>query len=145
MKRNLVVAFLVLTMALVTTQTVFAARIYNFLNVKVYVTGLVGVVKNNQILLATDQRSDSLSWGSDRVTVDFAAFGVNVKPYGSGETLCSIYTFPHHEIQGGNYMTIGNAGGNVVCTICDSNHKIIQQRINTPKDTKFIGTSRYGC
>lgn len=151
MKRSFILAVLVFAIAALTTESAYAARIYNFLPLKIYVTGLVGIIKSDQILMApgnknTGLRSDSLSWSSaDGVRVDPAADGYKSVSYSYGNTpLCRVVTFPHRQMQGGNYMTIGYRGKDIVCTICDSNHKVLDQKI-TPSYYTWTDASRTGC
>jgi len=95
-------------------QPALAARIYNFLPIHVKVIGHVGYSAD----VAPGQRSDSLAWP--------AALAVTVHASATGVTpLCSVGFKGHAEIQGGNYMTIGHRNNEIVCTICDSNHKAI--------------------
>jgi hypothetical protein len=95
--------------SMLAAQPALAARIYNFLPIHVKVLGVVGYAAN----VAPGQRSDSLAWP--------AALAVTVHASGPAP-LCSVGFKGHAEIQGGNYMTIGHHGNEIICTVCDSNH-----------------------
>ncbi len=142
MNRLATAACLVLAMVLVTTQSAFAARIYNFLPNKVWVTGLLGGIAIHQIELAPGQRSDSIGWSSANVArVDLVT---NISFRTTDKALCSNNFGIHAEIQGGNYMTIGHIGNEIVCTVCGSEHNAMN--VSRERTTMgWQGSSRTGC
>lgn len=141
MKRTSLAVALAFAAALLTTQSAFAARIYNFLPTKVWVTGQMGALNLHQVTLAAGERSDSLGWSTANVArvdlVTSAAYSSNNRP------LCMLNFGVHADIQGGNYMTIGVRGGDIVCTLCGSEHNVMQTDV--VRNTYGWKPSRTGC
>lgn len=133
MKRTFLAVGLALVACLMTMQSAYAARIYNFTPHKVWATGQLGALNIHQVTIDPGQRSDSLSWGTANVArIDL----ITTQAYSSNNTpLCSLNFGVHAEIQGGNYMTVGVSGGHIVCTLCGSEHNVVQ---------RSTGPNRYG-
>ncbi len=143
MKRFSVIASLVLAITLMATQSAFAARVYNFLPNKVHVTGMLGGLGIHQITLDPGgARSDSLGWGSANIVrvdgVSNIAFRTTDKP------LCQLNFGVHADMQGGNYMTIGHNGSDIVCTMCGSEHNVMTRNVERT-NYNWQGSSRTGC
>jgi len=142
MKRFSLVAFLVLAIALVTTQSAFAARVYNFLPNKMHVLGMLGGFGTNQITLDPGQRSDSLGWGSATVVRVYPVSQLEVRT--TDKPLCALNFGVHADMQGGNYMTIGHRGSDIVCTLCGSEHNVMHQNVERT-NFGWQGQSHIGC
>lgn len=142
MRRFAFIGCLALAIALITTQSAFAARIYNLLPISVHVTGVLGGIGVGSAKLEPGQRSDSLGWGSaNYVRVD-PVTNRNITAY--DKPLCGLNFGVHAEIQGGNYMTIGYRGDQVVCTVCNSSHGVVSHAAERTA-YGWKGESRTGC
>lgn len=124
--------------ALFSVQPALAARIYNFLPIGVVVIGHVGYTTS----IAPGERSGSLGWpAAMAVTVHTA--GVSILP------ICDMGFGGHADIQGGNYMTIGHRGNEIVCTLCNADHQQINRSTRGGAsalfDTSKNKESRTGC
>ncbi|HTU70004.1 MAG TPA: hypothetical protein VMF11_06750 [Candidatus Baltobacteraceae bacterium] len=140
MKRLALSCSVVAAAFLLAVQPAFAARIYNFLPVPVFVRapGLSIQTLN----LAPGERSGSLSWTK--------SYGVQVQSTTVARMLCNInYGLMRADMQGGNYMTIGHQGNQVICTVCNSSHNQIHRGSGTAPadlwDAKRYPSSRTGC
>jgi len=108
------------SIALLATQSAFAARIYDFLPVPIVAKGQAG--SNNgwkvfEVRVPPGNRSESINWTST-TWVQLEAEGVT----------CRLSFGNQYHMQGGNYVTIGVRGHEVVCTLCGSSHEIMAQR-----------------
>jgi hypothetical protein len=142
MKRILVIASLFLAITLVATQTAFAARVYNFLPNKVHVTGMLGGLGIHQITLSPGERSDSLGWGSANIVRVDAVSQIEFRT--TDKPLCQLNFGVHADMQGGNYMTIGHRGNEIVCTMCGSEHNAMTTNVERTNHN-WQGNSRIGC
>lgn len=142
MKRIFIGGSLLLAMTLVTTQAAFAARVYNFLPNKMHVIGMLGGIGVNQITLDPGQRSDSLGWGSANVVRVYPVSQLEVRT--TDRPLCSLNFGVHADMQGGNYMTIGHRGSDIVCTMCGSEHNAMATNVERT-NFGWQGQSRTGC
>ncbi len=108
-KRILKVMIVMLVICLATVSPCYAARIYNN-------TGTTVVVGSSgtSVSIAPGQRSESLSWNVNNVSVR--------RQDNNGE-ICSLDFGLKNQIKGGNYMVIEQSGN---CFICDSNRKPIE-------------------
>lgn len=119
-------------------QPALAARIYNFLPVGVVVIGHIGY----SATIPAGERSGSLGWP--------AAMGITVHTASSSIVpVCDMGFGGHADIQGGNYMTIGHVGNEIICTLCNSDHHQMQRSTRGGADGMFDTTkhrnSRTGC
>jgi hypothetical protein len=143
MKRFSVISSLILAIVLITTQSAFAARIYNLLPTPVLVTGMLSGIGVNSVTLGSGQKSDSIGWGSaNYVRVDPASKASTLRT--TDRPLCQVTFGVHAHIQGGNYMTIGHRGSDIVCTVCGSEHNAMAQNIERT-DYAWQGSSHTGC
>jgi hypothetical protein len=126
-----------LVAALVATSApASAARIDNLLPMPVQMQG-----QHGDLILRPGQKSDSISWNNT---------GLDIIIYGIGRTppLCSLNWFPYHEIAGGHYLIIGHIGYNIVCSLCDSDGKLMHRATGTAPVQYyevFKGTTKTGC
>jgi len=124
------------TALLATTAPAGAARIYNLLPMPVQMFG-----QHGDFILRPGQKSDSLSWTVTRL--DIIIHGIGQTP-----PLCSLNWFPYHEIAGGHYLIIGHIGYNIVCSLCDSDGKLMHRATGTAPVQYyevFKGTTKTGC
>lgn len=142
MKRSCITVALALAMVIVTAQVASAARVYNFLPNKMHVLGMLGGFGTNQITLDPGQRSDSLGWGSATVVRVYPVSQLEVRT--TDTPLCSLNFGVHADMQGGNYMTIGHRGSDIVCTMCGSEHNVMTQNVMRT-NFGWQGSSRTGC
>lgn len=126
--RRLLISSLVLTIAvLCMTQSARAARIYNWLPITAAIeTFTVGVPHPGKALLIDSrQRSESINWkGTNSISVSSTAgsfYGIPMRHV----RLCYVDFGWKAELVGGNYMTIGYSGDQIICYVCDSNHNRI--------------------
>jgi hypothetical protein len=107
------------TALIATSAPAGAARIYNYLPVSVQMSG-----ERGDYILGPGQKSESLSW---------TATGLDIIIHGIGRTspVCSLNWFPRQEIAGGHYLIIGHSGPNIVCTLCDSDGKVMHRATGT--------------
>lgn len=113
-----------------------AARIYNLLPMPVQMSG-----QHGDFILQPGQKSDSLSW---------TVTGLDIIIHGIGRTppICSLNWFPYHEIAGGHYLTIGHNNYQTVCTLCDSDGKVMHRATGTVPVQYyevFKGHTKTGC
>jgi hypothetical protein len=139
MKRILRVCGLSLAALLLSAQPVLAARIYNGLNIIVVVRSI-----NGSAVVNPGEKSASISWPNSAI--------IDVYPYlqKHPQELCHLSFGVHAEITGGHYMTIGNQGSNVTCTVCDSDYKPIawnSRAVTMDEYTRSFqhSTSKTGC
>lgn len=120
MKRLWLFLSLLLSMTFIATQSAFAARIYNDLPVPIVAKGLdrIQTRKLFEIRIQPGERSPSLSWTS--------ATWVELEAH---EVTCRMSFGSERHMQGGNYMTIGVRGHDVVCTLCGSSHEVMAQHV----------------
>lgn len=140
MKRLALSCSLVAAALLLAVQPALAARIYNFLPVGVFVRGPGTSIQT--LTLAPGERSASLSWTK--------SYGIQVQPTTVSGMFCNInFGLLRADMQGGNYMTIGHQGYQVVCTVCNSSHNQIHRSSGTAPatlwDAKKYPSSRTGC
>jgi hypothetical protein len=139
MKRILSVCGLSLATLLLSVQPVIAARIYNGLNIIVVVRSI-----NGSAVVYPGEKSGSISWPNSAIVDVFP----HLQPH--PQELCHLTFGVHAEITGGHYMTIGNRGSEVTCTVCDSDYKRIawNSRVLTLDEyTRNLqhSTSKIGC
>ncbi|MGA7571229.1 MAG: hypothetical protein WCA80_10520 [Candidatus Aquilonibacter sp.] len=124
------------TALLATSAPASAARIYNLLPMPVQMSG-----QHGDFILRPGQKSDSLSW---------TVTGLDIIIHGIGRTppICSLNWFPRHEIAGGHYLIIGHHGYQTVCSLCDSDGKLMQRATGTVPVQYydvFKGSTKTGC
>jgi len=113
-----------------------AARIYNFLPMPVQMQGPHGT-----LVLESGQKSESLSWNN--TSLDIMIHGIGRTP-----SSCKLNWFPYHEIAGGHYLIIGHVGYNIVCSLCDSDGKLMHRATGVAPVQYyevFKGTTKTGC
>lgn len=139
MKRILSVCGLSLATLLLSVQPVIAARIYNGLNIIVVVRSI-----NGSAVVNPGEKSASISWPNSAI--------IDVYPYlqKHPQELCQLSFGVHAEITGGHYMTIGNRGSYVTCTVCDSDYKPIAWNSRAVAMDEYTrnfqhSTSKTGC
>ncbi len=89
-----------------------AARIYNLTPVRVQVQS-----PGHHITLNPGQRSESLSWQTNEVTVRDE----------QGKQVCRLdLGVFRNEVAGGQYMLIANHGYRVNCSLCDGDGKLMK-------------------
>jgi hypothetical protein len=130
-------SIIALVAALVTTSApANAARIYNLLPMPVQMQG-----PNGTFVLQPGQKSDSLSWNN--TSLDIMIHGIGRVP-----PVCSLNWFPYHEIAGGHYLIIGHIGYGIVCSLCDSDGKLMHRATGTAPVQYyevFKGHTKTGC
>ncbi len=139
MKRFSMVCSLSLVALLLSIQPALAARIYNNLNISVVVRSI-----NGSVVVNPGEKSGSISWPNSAIVDVFP--DLQKHPW----ELCHLNFGVHAEITGGHYMTIGNRGSEVTCTVCDSDYKRIawnSQAARLDEYTRNLQhtTSRIGC
>ncbi|MGB6062789.1 MAG: hypothetical protein WBG27_13845 [Candidatus Aquilonibacter sp.] len=139
MKRIPVVCALSLATLLLSMQPVLAARIYNGLNIMVVVRSI-----NGSVVVNPGETSASISWPNSAI--------IDVYPHlqKHPQELCHLSFGVHAEITGGHYMTIGNRGSSVTCTVCDSDYKRMawdSRAVTMDEYTRNLqhSTSKIGC
>jgi hypothetical protein len=122
----------------------FAARIYNFLAAEARIMPSIDLwdeitLPANPTGYCIDEgcgKSPSLSWIATQVSIQSPG----------GTFVCGFWWWTHTEITGGNYLTIGQQGRKVICTLCNADHQPVETSYG---EIGFIGDpNRYsyvGC
>ncbi len=127
-------------------QPAWAARIYNFLPVQAQVSGSHG----DAVVLYPDQKSESLNWWGSKSGIDISIW--SPKHMGPPTLVCPMNfggLLGHAEITGGHYLIIGHTGPLVVCSLCDSDYKLIQRKVGHVPEAYFAefgsGSTKTSC
>ncbi len=139
--RTLLGLAFVVVLLLTNSHPARAARIYNFLVGDARVMPFVDIW--DEISLPTNPsgwdtsgcRSGSLSWIATQVNIQSPV----------GHFVCYFDWWTRQEITGGNYMTIGQRGRDVICTLCNADHQAIGTSSGRLPDYYPARDSYTGC
>ncbi len=138
-----ILAGLTLAAGLLLTDShpVWAARIYNFLVTEARVMPFINqwdemtLPRNPTGWDTSCCRSGSLDWIA--TTVDIQA--------PTSHYVCMFSWWTHREMTGGNYITIGQRGRDVICTLCNADHQAIGTDSGRLRDYYPERDSYIGC
>ena len=135
MKRILVVMALIFAAGLLTTQSAVAARIHNLTPIPVVIVSFwSNGHQRGKFAIGPGQKSPSLSY------FDGGKFQVNDPSL--DVTFCTFLR--SKDLQGGNYLVIGHAKSQLVCTMCNSNRVQIS-RLTMQAPYNWEDTTQVNC